>query len=118
MPKYIFLDNWVLENYTTQDKVNYLSDFITKNDLTVLITTLLLTEVYHSGWSNHRDPDQERGNRVIKFLTQHPCVIVHPRNVIKREVERFPLTLEEIPIELHLNQIALGLRRSHFEGAL
>ena len=112
MPKYIFLDNWVLDQYTREDKVAELSEFITKNKFVILITTLLLTELYNPGWENATNPEQERGYRVVKFLAQHQCVIADQVKLFRAEIEEFPNKLEDMPMELDLINLSFDKRQS------
>lgn len=103
MPKYIFLDNWVLSDYTKEDKQQLLSEFIRRNNYTVLINGLSATELYNPGWQQAKNTD--RTNRAARFLSQHPCVVVRPEKVFKVEIESFPAIVEYLPTELSFDDL-------------
>lgn len=105
MPNYIFLDNWVLSDYTKEEKRHLLSEFIHQNDYTVLINGLSAVELYNPGWQNATDADNERAYRAAKFLSEHPCLIIRPESVFKSEIENFPAKLEHLPIELNFDDL-------------
>lgn len=105
MPNYIFLDNWVLSDYTKEDKRHLLSEFIHQNDYTILINGLSAVELYNPGWQNATEADNERTYRAAKFLSEHSCIIVRPERVFKSEIENFPAKLEHLPIELNFDDL-------------
>ena len=103
MPKYLFLDNWVLADYTRLDTQPLLSELIRKNDYTILISGLTATELYNPGWQKAETTD--RTIRAARFLSQHPCAIVRPERVFRSEMERFPTELRQLPVELTLDDL-------------
>jgi hypothetical protein len=98
MSNYVFLDTWVLSEYTKPSKQHLLSDFIRSNNYTVLIDSLSVTELYNPGW--REAISEERVSRVTRFLGQHPYAIVDPQDVFKSEIEAFPTRLSSIPIRI------------------
>lgn len=112
MPSYIFLDNWVLSDFTDEDWKDQLSQFIHRNNFTILINGLSATEIYNPGWKDAGE--SERTIRIANFLSQHPCVIVNPQNVFRAEFENYPEKLACAPVELSLDALA----SSHREPAL
>src|SRR5215212_1493666 len=110
MSKYLFLDNWVLSDYTTTERLHLLSDFIRKNNYTIMIDALSFTELYNPGWEKASGDD--RTARAAELLGQHRCVIVDPQKVWKAELQTFPDALIQMPIELDLNDIPAHHRSS------
>jgi len=108
MTKYIFLDNWVLSNYTKGEKLHSLSRFVQENKYTVVIDSLSFVELYNPNWEVAGD--DERGIRAVNLLSQHPLVIVDPSKVWISELEGFPRKLETLPTELNLDQLPLSHR--------
>lgn len=103
MPKYLFLDNWALSDYTKGESRSKLSEFIRRNNYTILIDSLSFTELYNPGWKKAVGPD--RTARAAELLGQHSCVIVDPQKVWRAEFEAFPAKLEQIPVELSLDDL-------------
>lgn len=116
MRNYLFLDNWVLSTYTSADRVIRLSDFIRRNQFTICISTLSLVELYNPGWEHA--PEKDRMPHVVHFLGQHPCVIVDPQHLFRREIEVFPDTLEQLPLELDLEELPQQARIADLLGFL
>jgi len=98
MSQYIFLDNWVLSDYTKPDVQDYLSIYIRNKQLTVVINSLSLTELYNPGWANSQGND--RISRVAKFIKDHPTIIVDPVKIFRAEIENYPQPVQSLPIEL------------------
>ncbi len=109
MRRYIFLDNWVLSNYTKGDNQNLLSAFIYENNLTVIINTLSLIELYNPGWQQSQGED--RTIKATEFLSRHSSVIVDPVKVFKAEIQEYPNRLKDLPIELDLDSISIQHRK-------
>lgn len=103
MPSYIFLDNWVLSDFTGEDWKDRLSKFIHRNNFTILINGLSATELYNPGWKQAGGSD--RTSRVAKFLSQHPCAVVNPEKVFRAEFENYPEKLAYAPVELNLDDL-------------
>lgn len=103
MPKYIFLDNWVLSDYPQEDKQYLLSELIRAKNYTILINGLSAAELYNPGWQQAEDND--RTVRAARFLSQHSCAIVRPERIFKSEIESFPARLERLPVELSLDDL-------------
>jgi len=99
MSKYVFLDNWVLSDYTKSDRLPYLSDYIKNNHLTVLIDSLSLTELYNPGWANASD---DRTSRATTFISKHPTIVVDPMQLIRAEIQNYPEPVQSLPVELDL----------------
>ena len=97
MSRYIFLDNWVLSDYTKPDRQPYLLKYLEKNQFTVIIDSLSLTELYNPGWQNA--PAVDRTARVTDFLSQHPVIIVDPVKLFRAEIENYPNPVQTLPIE-------------------
>lgn len=108
MPGYIFLDNWVLSDYTKDNKRHLLSEFIRKNNYSILVDSLSFTELYNPQWQNSKEND--RTARVAEFLGQHSCVIVNPQNVWQSEFEAFPGRVKHLPVQLNLDDIPIPHR--------
>jgi len=47
MTQYLFLDNWVLSNYTKGEKLHSLARFIQENKYTIAIDSLAFVELYN-----------------------------------------------------------------------
>jgi hypothetical protein len=103
MSNYIFLDTWVLSDYTTEDKQHLLSELIRAENYTILINGLSTVELYNPGWQQAEDND--RTIRAARFLGQHSCAIVRPDRIFKSEIESFPARLERLPVELSLDDL-------------
>jgi hypothetical protein len=102
-PRYVFLDTWVLQDYTKPAWRQRLADFIARQGFTVVTTSLLLTELYNEGWLS--GGPNERGARVADFLASEHCVIAHPHTIWQAEFAAFPDQLRQLPIELDLDRI-------------
>lgn len=100
MSRYIFLDNWVLSDYTKSDKQPYLSRYIKSNELTIIIDSLSLTELYNPGWE--KAPESDRVARVTSFIRSHPTMLVDPVKVFRAEIQNYPQRIQSLPIELDL----------------
>ena len=98
MSHFIFLDNWVLSDYTKPDRLLHLSSYIKSKQLTVVIDSLSLTELYNPGWENAREDD--RVARTTKFIGKHPTVIIDPVKVFRSEIEIYPQQIQSLPTEL------------------
>lgn len=98
---YIFLDNWVLSNYTLAERIHLLSAFLNRNRLTILFDSLSLVELY-----NPKGRPGDRVSRAARFLEEHDCVIVDPEKVFRAELMQFPEPLRQLPVELDLKEIA------------
>lgn len=105
MFKYIFLDTWVLSDYTKNHKWLLLSEFIHKNNYTILFDGIGATELYNPGWQQTNDGD--RMYRAAKFLSQHPCHIIRPENVFRAEIQHYPSPLVELPVERSMDDFPL-----------
>jgi hypothetical protein len=103
MPKYIFLDTNILSDYTKKHKFNALSQFVQRNDYTIVVNSLLLVELYNEGWEG--GDDDERGARIVRFLGSQHCVIVDPMKLWHHEFSALPERLKRMPIELDLDCI-------------
>ena len=101
MKKYIFLDNWVLSDFTRTDKRDMLSDYIQDNGLSILINRATVAELYNPGWQHSKVND--RGARVAEFIAQHPSAIIHPDRVFQSEIDNYPSQLTNLPIDFDLN---------------
>lgn len=108
MTKYLFLDNWVLSNYTKGEKLHSLSQFIQENEYTIAIDSLSFVELYNPNWEGAGD--DERGIRAVNLLSRHPLVIVDPLKIWNSELESFPSKVEALPTELNLDQLPLPHR--------
>ena len=109
MSKYIFLDNWVLSDYTKPDKQPYLSKYLEKNLFTVIIDSLSLTELYNPGWQNAQEGD--RTERATDFLSRHPVMIVDSAKLFRAEIESYPNPVLNLPIELDLETLPAEYRK-------
>ncbi|HEY4035664.1 MAG TPA: hypothetical protein VGL94_17035 [Ktedonobacteraceae bacterium] len=103
MPKYIFLDTWVLSDYTKAEYVQKLENFIKSNDYTIVFSGLSMAESYNPGWQG--GGIEEQGARVASFLGNQHCVIVRPEKVQKFEGHQFPGQVDTLPIEMDLDTI-------------
>lgn len=104
MSKYIFLDNWVLSDYTKSDRQPYLSSYIKNKQLTVVIDSLSLTELYNPGWEHAQEND--RISRATNFIGKHPTVIIDPVKIFRAEIENYPQHIQNLPIELNLETLS------------
>ena len=109
MSQYIFLDNWVLSDYTKPDKQHYLSKYLEKNQFTIIIDSLSLTELYNPGWKNM--PAGERTTRATNFLSRHPVIIVDPEKLFRAEIENYPNQVHTLPIELDMETLSAEHRK-------
>lgn len=105
MPKYIFLDTNILSDYTKTEHVNALSAYIRRYDFTIIISSLLLIELYNEGWEGAKDKDEERGLRVVRFLSGEHCVIADPMDTWNSEFAALPEKLKRLPIRLDLDKM-------------
>ena len=103
MEKFIFLDNWVLTEYTKEDKKQYLSDYIFNNNLTILCTPFSFVEIYNP-IINENDP-RDRVSRFCKFISSHKTIIVEPEDVFRLEFFSYPNEINMIPCTLDLDEI-------------
>jgi hypothetical protein len=103
MPKYIFLDTWVLSNYTTAAYGQRLAHFIKSNGYTIVFNGLSMAESHNEGWEG--GGIEERSARVASFLGNQHCVVIEPEEVWKSEGSRFPNQLDTVPVQLDLNTI-------------
>ena len=108
MSRYIFLDNWVLSDYTKPDRLPYLSSYIKSNHLTVIIDSLSLTELYNPGWKNAQQND--RTARAANFISKHPTIIVDPVKLFRAEIESYPQLVQSLPIELDFEVMSIENR--------
>jgi hypothetical protein len=104
MSKYVFLDNWVLSDYTKPDRLPYLSDYIKNNHLTVIIDSLSLTELYNPGCANASGDD--RTSRATTFISKHSTIIVDPIQLIRAEIQNYPDPVQSLPVELDLKNMS------------
>lgn len=104
MPKYIFLDNWVLSKLTGGQVGSRLVSLLKSNNYTGLITSLSMVELYNPGWE--AAPEKDRTVKAIDFLSKIPCVIVDPHKVFRSEINLYPNRLNGLPIELDLQTIS------------
>ncbi len=107
--KYIFLDNWVLADYTKPNLQPNLSKYLEKNQFTVIIDSLSLTELYNPGWRNA--PEGDRTARVTDFLSRHPVAIVDPVKLFRAEIENYPNLVHTLPIELDMEILSAEHRK-------
>ena len=103
MPKYIFLDTWLLIKYTRPDIVDSLAKYIKQNQYTIIISSLQLGELYNEEWQEQ--DEQERGARVVRFLSGQHCVVVDPASIWRHEYLTYPNRLSRMPIELDLAKV-------------
>jgi len=108
MSQYIFLDNWVLSDYTKPDRLAYLSSYIKNKQLTVVIDSLSLTELYNPGWENAQEND--RVTRATNFIGKHPTIIIDPVKIIRAEIENYPQRIQSLPIELDFEVMSIENR--------
>jgi hypothetical protein len=104
MPKYIFLDNWVLSRLTSGDSGSRLVSLLKSNNYTGLITSLSMVELYNPGWE--AAPEKDRTVRAIDFLSKIACVIVDPHKVFRSELHLYPYALKALPVELDLQALS------------
>jgi len=116
MPRYIFLDNWVFSLVRNPKLATGLIAFIRSNGLTVIITSLSMTELYNPGWKE--GGASERGAAAAKFLARIPCVIVSPVRVWEMEIAANLCPLSALPVELDLAELSEDLRAAALLGFL
>ena len=109
MSRYIFLDNWVISDYTKPDKQSYLSKYLEENQFTIIIDSLSLTELYNPGWQNTLAG--ERTARATNFLSKHPVIIVDPVKLFRAEIENYPKLVHNLPIELDMETLPAEHRK-------
>lgn len=112
MEKYIFLDNWVYSNLSDEVFNAQLSKYILENNYTVLVSSVLLVEMYNPGWEEHKESD--RGFHATKFMCRVPCVVVDPFKVRDSEADNLIRKLHKLPIELDLR----SLEKDHLQSSL
>jgi hypothetical protein len=108
--KFIFLDTWVLSDYTHGERLARLSEFINREGLTIVVTSLSMTELYN--------PNGQPGDRVSRaagFLAGHRCVIVDPHSVFRAELQSYPKPLSGLPLKLDLNDVPIAHRARALE---
>ena len=108
MKNLIFLDNWVFSDYTKPDKLPHLSNYIRNKQLTIVIDSLSMVELYNPGWKNAQEND--RVARTTKFISQHPTIIIDPVKVFRSEIENYPQQIPSIPTELDLEVMSAEKR--------
>lgn len=111
--RYIFLDNWVLSKYTDEEKSKRLGDFVRRNQLTILITSLMLTELF-----NPRGRHGDRVTTATRFLAGERCVIVSPEAIFRAELQSYPEPLADIPLDLDLDDLVAAHRGPVLDGLL
>jgi hypothetical protein len=108
MSKYIFLDSWVLSDYTKAAHAQQLAHFIQSNGYTIVFNGLSMTEVYNPGWKGAEH--EERGANIAQFLGGQHCVVIEPEEVWNKEAVVFPHQLSDPPINLNLDEIPVEKR--------
>ena len=79
MNEYIFLDTWVLSEFTKDtEKCRKLAEFISANDLCVVADIFTFIEIYNPQW---RTKNNDRSRRTIDFLSEQNFVLVDHQNV-------------------------------------
>jgi hypothetical protein len=100
MPRYIFLDNWVFSLLRDPKASSRLTQLVRSNGLTVLITSLSMTELYNPGWE--KGGEDERGASAMRFLARVPCAIVNPQKIWEMEAAANLTRVQSLPLELDL----------------
>jgi hypothetical protein len=108
MPNYIFLDTWVYPRLLDAKFEQSLSAFLRKHRYTVLVTSLMLTELYNANWQDAGDKD--RMYPTAQFLSKTPNVIVDPLHVFTAELKTYPDRLAKLPTELDLENVPESYR--------
>lgn len=110
MSAYAFLDTWVLSDYTKPATYDLLSAWIRREGLTVVVTSLSLTEFY-----NPQGSHGDRATRVARFLGSHQTCIVDPVRVWHDEVMSYPAPLRALPVALDLERVSAEHRATALE---
>lgn len=103
MPNYISLDTWALQRYTFDEWAPRLSKYLRAEDLTILLTSFLLVELFSPDWQ--QAPKGDKNAAVSRFLSQHQYVIVDPSHVFRSEMRSYPAMLAHLPVELSSESI-------------
>ena len=107
MESYIYLDTWVFSLRTDPPDFSRLSRFIGEADLTILVDSLTLTELYNP---SHTYSANDRAVAASQLLGLHPSAIVEPLDVILAELYAYPRQLPALPISLSSTEVASHLR--------
>jgi len=108
MPKYIYIDNWVLNSLNDQIFEHLLVKFIIENKLVVLLSSFSFIELYNPSWEKYQNCD--RVSKAVKIYSKVPCVIVDPQKVWYKELQNKLNKLYQLPIELDLSDMDQELR--------
>ncbi len=108
MSGYIFLDTWVYSSLSDEDVRRRLARYIRANAYTVLVTSLVLVELYNRRWAE--GGEKERGGLAVRFLSEVPSVVVDPPTVWKAECASHLEPLDHLPIELDLHELPVSVR--------
>jgi len=96
MTSYIFLDTWVLAEFTKNEELlEKLYNFIVDNDLLVIIDIYTIIEIYDTKWMLK---ENERGTRTAGFLSKLRCVVIDHKVVWEKVLFSNDQAPDELPI--------------------
>lgn len=89
---YIFIDNNSLAEFSKDDRVPLLINFIKKNNLCFIITDVLLIESY-----NPNPTGIDRTDLICNLLSQIPFIVTSHTLIWKEELKAYPIISENFP---------------------
>jgi len=101
---YIFLDTFILCNFTKNNIYKKLVSFIQENDLIIVISELSFVELYNPNF-NIKLNEKDRTQRISKLLSVAQFVIFDYKLIWDKEVKAYPDKLKSLPIKLTSNDI-------------
>lgn len=113
-PNYFIADAWLLAQFTGRQWANHFSNLIFDLELTVVVDTYTLIELYNPEW--YRLPFIGRTRIASEFLLDHPTIIVNPQELILSEIRSFPEELAELPIATDLTSLHWSVRDYLLKG--
>lgn len=96
---YLFLDTFALAQLT-KSHYDLLVVFLKKHQLYLVISTVQLME-YYSPILEAND----RTDRAVHLLTEHPFVIADVHDIFNKEEENYPAILKELPFRLNSTDV-------------
>jgi hypothetical protein len=106
--EYLVLDTWALCDFTRGSLANNLSNLVNELNLTILVDSYTLVELYNPGWFRMRFVDRTRA--ASEFLVDHRSCLVAPQQLLLEEVRAFPSRRERIPIATDLHSLHWSTR--------
>lgn len=98
--RFIVLDTWVLAGFTQGLVANNLSILISELELTILVDTYALIELFNPSW--FRLPFIGRTRAATEFLIDHPSCLLDPQRLLLAEVRGYPTPADPLSVAMDL----------------